>query len=449
MNVLLISINRVINPYPVYPIGLDYVATAIEDKHNVRIVDLMTGIDKDEIRKEIQDFSPQIIGISIRNIDNTDILQPEGFVCKYRDFVREIKSFAPVPIVLGGSGYSLFPEQLLKALEADYGMVGEGERFAQFLEKYENGEDVCSVPGVVTGNKNSTSPRLLARIEARKFNKQFSHQDYYLKHGGMLNLQTKRGCELKCIYCTYPALEGRSLRYIDPNTVAEEARAIQDRGAKYFYITDSAFNLDEEYCIKIARAFIEKKVSIPWGAFFSPMKPGPDFFSLLADSGLTHVEFGTESLSKTMLKNYRKPFNVEEVFSAHSSAMRAGCHVAHFLLLGGPGETGETVNETVANAIRLERTLFFCYCGIRIFPGTELYDIALAEGQVTQDQDLLEPVFYGSPGIGHDEIAEIIEEKAGDRERWIIGSVADKTIEIITRMHNHGYIGPLWEYLVR
>jgi len=107
--------------------------------------------------------------------------------------------------------------------------------------------------------------------------------------------------------------------------------------AKYIFITDSAFNASYDHSRQVAEAFIGARVSVPWGGFFVPTVPPADYYKLMADAGLSHVEFGTESLSDTILTNLHKPFTARDVFAAHLVAQKAGLHIAHYFLLGGPG----------------------------------------------------------------------------------------------------------------
>ncbi len=79
-------------------------------------------------------------------------------------------------------------------------------------------------------------------------------------------------------------------------------------GARYLFITDSAFNADEDHSLAVAGAFRRHGLTIPWGAFFAPMRPPEGFYDVLAEAGLTHAEFGTESLCDPQLKRYGKPF---------------------------------------------------------------------------------------------------------------------------------------------
>ena len=448
MRVLLISANTVTSPYPVYPLGLDYVATALSEEHIVDIADMnLTG--PDELGRRISDFAPNAVGISLRNVDNTDTTDPQGFMAGYKALVEVVRRHTEAPVILGGAGYSIFPEMILNTLGADYGIVGEGERMADLLRALENQQPVEKLPGVLTLERPLCPPTPIPDIPGHPSPSVKPHLDFYLKRGGMLNVQTKRGCPFQCIYCTYPHIEGRRFRLMDPDTVGRTAKAAQEAGARYFFITDSAFNADIEHSLAVAYALREHGVSIPWGAFLAPIKMPENYFDTMRSAGLSHAEFGTESLSNRVLKAYGKPFGRNEVRQAHTRANEAGLHVAHYLLLGGPGETVETLETTLSHVDKLKKVVLFIFCGMRIYPHTRLYDLALQEGMIAPDQDLLEPVFYQSTAIGRDEILQRVVATARGRDNWVIGAGGDETGELLERMYEKGFTGPLWEYLIR
>lgn len=449
MKVLLISPNTLTTPYPVYPLGLDYVAGAIAQNHEVRIADINAPKGSDSIGKTIRDYSPDIIGISLRNIDNTDTTDPRGFIGEYREVIKMIRAQSGAPLVLGGSGFTLFPAEIMEALGADYGIIGEGERLPLLLKAIEDQDDVSGIPGIIAKGMQKLIPRPWDSSFTRIFDSHNRHVQFYLKNSGMLNLQTKRGCNFRCIYCTYPHIEGKELRLIPPDEAADTAIQLQEAGAKYLFIADSVFNSDYSHSADVARAFANAGVSIPWGAFFAPTSPPDKYYQTMADSGLTHVEFGTESLSDDMLACYRKPFRVDHVFDAHAAAIDAGLHVAHYFLFGGPGETKKSVEQTLSNIAKLDKTVLFFFCGIRIFPHTELYDMAVKEGYISGTQSILEPVFYESEFISSDEIIQRVEAHARGRPNWVFGAGGKDTAKTVSRLYSRGYSGPLWEYLIR
>jgi radical SAM superfamily enzyme YgiQ (UPF0313 family) len=446
--ILLVSANTLKIPYPVYPLGIDYVAGALDCRYQVKKVDMNEFGSFSELGAAVKDFSPDFAGVSIRNIDNTDIINSRDFLTEYKSLVHQIRENSTAGIILGGSGFTVFPVEFMQALDADYGIVGEGERFTLLLQALENNADVQSLPGIVTKETARIVYEPWGNEIKRRFDPDSSQTKFYLARGGMLNLQTKRGCPYHCSYCTYPHIEGSKMRFFPPGEIAGEARKLQDAGAKYIFITDSAFNASYDHSRKVAEAFIKAGISIPWGGFFAPTIPPPDYFHLLADAGLSHVEFGTESLSGTMLNNLQKPFVGNNVFEAHNQALKAGLYIAHYFLLGGPGENRKTLQETLDNAENLEKAVFFFFCGIRIYPHTALYEVALQEGQITAAQNLLQPVFYRSPHITDGEIMQIVEDRADGRFNWIIGTGENKATRVLPKLYERGFSGPLWEYLL-
>jgi radical SAM superfamily enzyme YgiQ (UPF0313 family) len=449
MKVLLVSANTLREPYPVYPMGLDYVAGAIAQNHQVQIVDMNSLGGNDSLATVIKAFLPDVIGLSLRNIDNIDNTDPRGFIGQYRTIVDIIRKHSEARLILGGSGFTIFPAETIKALNADYGVIGEGERLALLLRAIEKQEDPEKIPGVITPAVAKSLPEPYEGKITRMINPNPDNLQFYLQNGAMLNLQTKRGCPFKCIYCTYPHIEGHHLRLMDPEETAGAALKLQASGAKYFFITDSVFNADCAHSLAVARAFKKNGVSIPWCAFFAPLKQPEDYFRILAEAGLTHVEFGTDSLSNPVLASYRKPFRDQEVFKIHQAAIDAGLYVAHYFLLGGPGENPQTLQETLTRAGGLEKCALFFFCGTRIYPGTALYEIAVNEGQIEKGASILEPVFYRSPLIDSDEILRQVRQAAGERINWLIGGGGENTAKIITQLYQRGHCGPMWEYLIR
>ncbi|MCB2217401.1 lipid biosynthesis B12-binding/radical SAM protein [Desulfofustis glycolicus] len=448
MNILLISPNTLTTPYPVYPIGLDYVVAAIAKHHQVRIADLNL-ISRTELAQLLADFAPEVIGLSCRNIDNTDAAAPLAFIDDYRQLVSWLRCHTRATLVCGGSGFTIMPALFFTAVGCDYGIIGEGERFGPFIEALAAGHDVADMDGVISARRPDSRPPPWDGTPARAFDVSSGHHAFYLANGGMLNVQTKRGCSFRCIYCPYPHIEGRHHRLQPPEHVAATALALQKAGARYLFITDSAFNSDVAHSLAVARAFKKAGLSIPWGGFFAPIRTDSDYFRTLKESGLKHVEFGTESLSDTMLGTYRKPFTSADVFASHRLAREAGLHVAHYFLLGGPGESEETVRTCLDGAESLDKTALFFFVGIRLYPNTALYDIAVAEGKLSPHVNLLQPVFYQADALEHGAIEALVKERAGDRINWVIGSGGDQVAATIKKLHQRNHCGPLWEYIAR
>jgi radical SAM superfamily enzyme YgiQ (UPF0313 family) len=448
VRVLLISPNTLTVPYPVYPLGLDYVTGSVSADHEVRIADMQT-VDREALAGLLMNFAPEIIGLACRNIDNTDAGDPLFFLSSLQKLVVWLRERSRAIMVCGGCGFTIMPAQIFAMLGVDYGIIGEGERFGLLVDALNRNRNPAEIPGVLAAGGLAVPPPPWQGKVVRTFPGEGEHTRFYVQNGGMLNLQSKRGCSFRCLYCPYPRIEGRTHRLTDPEEVARTALQLQQAGAKYFFITDSAFNSDVEHSLAVARALRSAGITLPWGAFFAPIRLPPEYFKIMAQAGCRHVEFGTESLSDTMLKSYRKPFQARDVLKAHRQAREAGLHVAHYFLLGGPGESAATVGKSL-NAIEgLDKAVFFFFIGIRIYPGTALYDMALAEGKIKAQSDLLQPVFYAPDEIDREAIAALVAQRAAGRGNWVLGSGGDETAKVVKVMHRRGYSGPLWEYLTR
>ena len=446
MKILLISTNTLTDPYPTYPIGLDYVCHSIPSHHSVTVTDMNTSASY--ISQKLIDEKPDLIGLSIRNIDTTDANHQKSFTDVMVQLVATIRNAIKTLIVLGGSGFTILPAEWMELLHADYGVIGEGERFPLLLNCLERNQEPDNIAGIMKRGSQPVYPPPWDSPLSRGAFPNHSYTSFYLQRGGMLNLQTKRGCPFRCVYCTYPHIEGKTFRFMEPDDVAETALMLEKAGARYLYITDSTFNGSYGHSLSVAESFIKKGVSIPWGGFFTPTVPPLNYYNTLAKAGLRHVEFGTESLADAMLASYQKPFDQAMIHKAHEKATEAGLHIAHYLMIGGPGECEETLMETMTNCHHLKKTVFFLFPGVRLYPHTPLFDLAVQEGQITRDANLLPPTFYWSRLITREKALAIIENTTKGQRNWCIGIKADETARILTRLYGRGHVGPLWEHMI-
>lgn len=446
--ILLVSANTYTEPYPVYPLGISYLFTYLKKhlpSHSFTFFDFNRQ-SMPEFQQLLADGNFDMVGLSLRNIDDTNIYEKNSFISWYKEIINVVRASSEAVAVVGGPGFSIFPELIFDTLKPDFGIKGEGEQsLLQLIESLDSDSDYRQIEGLVHRTPSSgitVNPRT-THLNSLELSFDKDLVDFYWSRSGMLNIQTKRGCPYRCIYCSYPNIEGRKIRTLNPDYIVETLKDLYfNKGITYVFFTDSVFNISREYNIRLARQIIKSGVKISWGAYFSPHHLNREVLALYKKAGLTHVEFGTDSFSDQQLKNYRKPFNFKEVLDISAICSDLGIFFAHFLILGGYGETEQSLDETFENSKKIPLSVFFPYIGMRIYPHTELFKIAVAEGQIKVDSNLLEPVYYISPAI---DIGTLKQRAQGTGKKWIFPDFDDQGM--MEKFRSRNIRGPLWEFL--
>ena len=449
MKVLLVSPNIEILPDPVFPLGLAYIASALR-QHGIsyKILDLCFIDDYEKaLNAAIDSFEPELVGLSLRNVDNVSYPLYTSYLAFYKQVIHVIRQRSQCPIVVGGSALSLMPESISAYLGADYGITGEGEIAMIELIRRLAGRAVTGAarePQIIHGNAASVANLdRLASPDRSGFD-----NDTYLRRGGMGNIQTKRGCPFKCIYCTYPLIEGRRVRLRSPKRVCDEIESMQAAyGIKNIFVVDNEFNFPMEHAAFVCQEMIQRRLDIQWSCYVIPGYLNARLFQAMQAAGCTGVEFGSDAAHEAMLQNLGKDFTVKALTQASDLCRQMGMSFCHSLLLGGPGETLDTVKATLEAVDGMSPTAVICMIGIRIFPHTRLALIAREEGMIKPDEDFLKPVFYLSPHV-KEEILPLMEAFAKDHPNWIFpGLKINMNHDLQKKLRRFGVKGPLWEHM--
>ena len=273
--------------------------------------------------------------------------------------------------------------------------------------------------------------------------------DFYKAQGSIMPLQTKRGCLNKCLYCTYPFLEGNDLRTRRPEEVVEDMRKLHgDFGAEFVFFTDSVFNDAKGEYLKVVDAIAASKLELPWTAFFQPdPKLDKNTVKRLIDGGLHAVELGPDATTDTTLKAMGKRFKFKDVIRCNQLFAEEHIAVANYFMIGGLKETRGTVKAGVENIRALDMSVSFVFLGTRILPGTPLHHIALKEGLIAETTDILTPVYYFSPEIDREWLEKYLDDTLTRIKHCIYPpNSMDAGIQILRQM---GYRGNLWEMMVK
>jgi radical SAM superfamily enzyme YgiQ (UPF0313 family) len=449
MKILLISVNRERMPYPVFPLGLAYIVRALRGEgHEMEVMDLcFSGDVSVDLNDTLRRFRPDLIGISLRNLDNLTYPTSVSYLKEVEEVIGICRRSSSSRLIIGGSGYSLAPKEILQHLDVDFGIVGEGEEiFPQLVKSLERGEPISPSPCILVKEKSFSNLIEGARVSPiRSPDRDLFQTRRYLEEGGMGNIQTKRGCPFSCIYCTYPLLEGKRIRLRETEEVVEEVCHLAEEGVDYIYFVDDIFNYPPSFAENLCREMIREKVNVKWSAFVNPGFLNEELLKWMKEAGCVGIEFGTDSGSVRMLENYRKEFTQEEIIQSSKLCSRLMINHCHYLLFGGPGEDEDTIDESFRLMDQLDPTAIIAMLGIRIYPGTEMEKISFSQGVIRQDSNLIYPHFYISPALGG-RLKEMIQEKALARNHWIVpGLEINVTQSLMEQIRRFRVRGPLWE----
>jgi len=444
LNILLVSTNVENYPDPVFPIGLSYVASAAaKEGHDVKVVDLLYGETVDSfIENGSNGWLADVLGISIRNVENICYPKNHSYVEGISDFVKMCKAKTNIPIILGGAGFSVFPDEWMKLTGATYGVRGEGEKaFVDILKSISSG-DLSEEGKVFFGG--SESKFFLNHNPTREH---FNVSDYY-QQSGCINIQSKRGCSMSCTYCVYPLIEGNTVRTRPVENVVDEMELLsKEYGIKYFYFVDSVFNIPESYTVELCEAIIKRKLKIKWTAYVNPMVS--DFITLdyMKKSGCVGVELGVDSLSDKTLKSLKKGYSVDKILEFCSYSDKIGLKYAFSVIFGVPEESAFTIDETIKNIGKTNPKAIFAFTGLRVYKNTPLASMLIKSGEARESDISIGGFFYIEDSV-KDNIISTLHSTAAKDKRWIVPGLSicgnEEKAKII---RGKGMKGPSWVWI--
>ncbi len=406
---------------PTFPLGLAYLAACLPD-HELRVLDLnIYQYPYEELQNVIVEFSPDIIGVSLRNIDDQSRLFIRYFYKEYQIVIKRIKQLAPdTPLITGGAGFSMFAHKIMERNpEIDFGILQEGEEsLPELLENLDNPENV---KGIFYRNKAAvffTGNRKLPDIDRLPFPRRelidiSKYPVTSLPYA--LGLQTKRGCSLNCTYCNYPFLSGNKVRFRSPANVVDEIQELQKKhGINNFIFTDSVFNIPIEHASVICEEIIRRGLDVRWGAYLDLRFADEEFLFLAKRAGCNDFIFSPDAVSEAALRGLNKGITREDIDRVYNLFKKnekfKQVHVFFSFFLSGVEETFWGLLQTLFYYIKIK--VFLANNGgasvswIRIEPDTDIYRMAIENKLLKADTDLLpetaagfSEIFYSQPPL--------------------------------------------------
>jgi radical SAM superfamily enzyme YgiQ (UPF0313 family) len=411
---------------------------ATPERHDRRLIDLCFEPDPEAaLKSALSAFEPDVVALGMRNIQNNDYSGIRDNVAYYSALVRSVREVTRAPIVLGGAGFSVMPAELLAKLGADYGIAGEGEgAFPQLLTALEAGgagiESVPSLHRATSGGvgSNPAAPAFLDMNALPRPDRSLVDARYYERYA-IDSVQTKRGCPLRCDYCTYPTIEGRVGRTRSASAVVDEMEhaLAQQPGIQHFFIVDSVFNLPRRHAKDVCRELAERAWKTPWTCYANPLGFDAEFAELARAAGCAGMEIGSDSGRDDVLARLRKGFTTADIRRIHALSRDAGIPDCHTFILGTPGETLDDV----------ERTLDFV---AELDPFSAILMIWI------DDAEALDPALRLERDKLRAQIEVALRERCRENPHWSSPPLgANFDAKLFRKIRRAGLHGPLWQHM--
>ena len=388
----------------VFPLGLAYIASAL-GKHDLMCYDPNISPQNylDKFAKRIEHFAPDVVGLSLRNIDNP--MEANGsYYAYFVAMIRKLKEIHPTcKLVVGGAGFSIFIEEIMRLNpEIDFGVFSEGEQtFPDLLENLDHPHRVKGLfvrkddDVIFSGRRGyldfaSLPPPSREAFDVQKY-----------AGGASMGIQTKRGCRFKCIYCLHNYYMGSHYRIRKPKHVVDEIETIVNQyNIRNFYFADPVFNFPSEHGLEICRDISRRKLDIKWEGCFRPDYLSKNYMQEALNAGCRLFDFSPDGASDKALQVLGKEHDAESIKrSIKWTSEIEGAKVAYEFMTAIPRYNSEHVRGLMYFVPKIisqcrEKLSYLNLSKMRIYPNTQLYDIALEEGQINPKASLLKPAHY-------------------------------------------------------
>jgi anaerobic magnesium-protoporphyrin IX monomethyl ester cyclase len=367
------------------PIGLYSVGAVLRDNdYDVEILNWHCSKEKPiEIESILKEKQADWIGFSIMHANRW------GGV----EIARIAKRLNPgVRIVFGGIGATFLWEHLLKHFpEVDYVVLGEGEYvFLDLIRAVDEGGS----PGNVRGIAFRKSGKRIKTEDAEPI-QNLDELPVPAKYFHYQHVTSTRGCAWQCAFCGSPKFWGNKVRLRSPEHFVQELALLHGKGINFFYFSDDTFTIKRDRVIEMCQKIIEKDLQISWYVISRVDCVDEEVLYWMRKAGCIQISFGIESGSEKIRERLNKKLKNDQIKRAFEMTTKYGILPRAYFIYGSPGETWETIQETIDLMMAISPLSVIFYI-LDIFPGTALYERFKEQTNLTDDLWLnrIEGVMY-------------------------------------------------------
>jgi len=363
------------------PLSILSIGAVLEaEGYEVSILDVhVEKYTEKEVAAEIKKLDPDLVGLTVMTATA---------IASHR-IAQIVKEVNPTTlVVMGGVHVSSMPEETLRNTAVDY--VVRGDREYTLLDLCQ-GKNPHSIHGLSfrEGNQlvqtvNRADIKNLGALPTYAYhlidiNRYYPAVGAYKKWPA-INMLMTRGCPGKCIFCNSAET---TLRTRPADQVVDEIIHLRDTyGIKEIQFYDDTFTVMKQNVLEFCRLMVEKKVGVTFSCFARTDCFSEKVALALKEAGCHQVMFGVESGSQDMLKILRKDIDLDKTLGVVKLAKKVGLEVRAAFTFGTPGETLETIQETLAYALKMDPDLAI-FNITTPYPGTQLYNWALKKNLLT------------------------------------------------------------------
>ena len=382
------------------PIGIYYIAAVLKaNGFNVEVINLAVEHEPDAyFAWIIQKHQPDLIGFSVMSATRMSGIRAARIARQ---------SFTQSTIVFGGPFATFMPEPLLNANpEIDFIVKGEGEiTFLELAQSLEEGHP--KVTEKIDGLAYRKGGQVI-HTATREVIQNLDDLPHPSEYFSFQHLSMSRGCPGKCTFCGSPKFWGHDeVRFHSPAWFADEIQALHQQDVRHFFISDDTFTFDRDRVITLCRELISRDLDITWNAISRVDRLDEEMLVWMRKAGCIQISFGVESGSEVIRRHLGKPVQEEEIIRAFSLCTSLGIMPRAYFIYGSPGETKDTIQESVDLMLRIKPLSAIFYILV-LFPGTFLYQRALDKSWINDgiwDENLEDlPWFELDPNLDFERV---------------------------------------------
>lgn len=370
------------------PIILAYVAAILERAgHRVKLIDANAlGLSMDETLKILEDFRPDFLGVRLETYHFHQTL----------NWIRYLKRHLKVPVIAGGINLSLYPKETLSHFEIDYGIIGEAtDSLPLLVSALENGKDFSNIKGVAHRNNgkviiNPPQDKLVNLdsypFPARHLLPNDKYYSFISQRKNFTIMVTTTGCPFKCIFCAISKIPYRERT--PRNVVDEIEHCYRDYSIREIDLFDATLFINKDRVKEICREIRRRKIKIEWSCRSRVDLVDSELLREVSLAGCRQIYYGIESSDPQILQAINKKTDLEKIKNAIKLSKNFGIRTMGFFMIGNPGDTKETVNDTIKFAKDLGLD-FIQVCRTIAKPNTELHERLKEETSVDYWRDYI------------------------------------------------------------